>query len=155
MKAVRSGHHNITRPVLALFGLIALASPARAETIALVCETSSLFPECDASFSNGRCLNGPRSLVLKVDFGAGRVEFADQRNSVNWVATGAKVSDDSVEWDQRAPWPKNPALQSRWSGTLNRLTGEVDIDYRYDGGPGSTWHPRGLTGKCRRATQKF
>ena len=86
MKADRSAHHNITRPVLGLFCLIALASPARAETIALICETSSSAQECDEPHSNERCLNGPRSLVLRVDFGAGRVDFADQRNSVNWVA---------------------------------------------------------------------
>lgn len=153
MKADQSVHHNITRPVLGLFCLIALASPARAETIALICETSSSAQECEER-SSERCLNGPRSLVLRVDFGAGRVEFADQRNSVNWVATGAKVSDDTVEWDQRAPWPKNPALQSRWSGTLNRLTGEANIDYSYPAGQGYTWR-RGFLGKCRRATQKF
>ena len=155
MEADLSAHLNKTQPILALFCLIALASPASAETIALACEASSPLQECDAGYSNAPCLGGPRSLVLKVDFGAGRVEFADQRNSVNWVATGARVSDDTVEWDQTAPWPKNPALQSRFSGTLNRLTGEVSIDYRYDGGPGLTWQPSGLSGKCRRATQKF
>jgi len=131
------------------------AGPVGAESIALVCETTSDLPECDARLVVPPCLAGPRSVVLNVDFALGRVEFSDTRMSVVWIATGAKVSETVMEWDKFAPWPKNPALESRFSGTLNRLTGDVAFDFRYDQGPGRTWSPRGFAGKCRRATQKF
>lgn len=144
----------LLRSAALAIALIVQVSPARAESIALVCETTSTLPECNAAYSNVPCSTSPPSVVLNVDFALGRVGFTDRRTSVTWMATGAKVSDVVVDWDKFAPWPKNPALKSRFSGSLNRLTGEVDFDYRYDQGNGS-WSPSGFQGKCRRATQKF
>jgi hypothetical protein len=140
---------------LVLLAGIANSTRAYAESVALVCESTSTYPECNTFHSNTPCYGGLRSVVLNVDFALGRVEFTDPRTSVTWMATGAKVSDTVVDWDKLAPWPKNPALQSRFYGSLNRLTGEVEFTYSYDQGPGSTWAPSGFPGKCRRATKKF
>lgn len=140
---------------LILLAGIANSTRAYAESVALVCESTSPSPECNTFRSNTPCYAGLRSVVLNVDFALGRVEFTDPRTSVTWMATGAKVSDIVVDWDTLAPWPKNPVLQSRFYGSLNRLTGEVQFTYSYDQGPGSTWAPSGFPGKCRRATQKF
>lgn len=123
--------------------LIALASPAHAETLNLICEAErggsiELLVDFDrktvAQQPASSCtwnING-RTLVVPDCYPPGRAQISER--SISWETTEKIVSGTGVVGSREV------------TGLLNRLTGAV---YMRVGGF------NGFDGKCRRATRKF
>jgi hypothetical protein len=113
--------------------LIVPASPARAEVITLVCTNES---------------SGGGSFTLRVDYDRNIVDMpnsADMPNSIGtaYYSAAATITKDDVTWDINT--------DRIFRGSLNRLSGQGTVSFAKNDGSRTL----GLSGPCRRATQKF
>lgn len=119
------------------------ASPTRAESITLICETTS---EITPSSNNDSW-----TLTLRVDYHREVVELLNPDGTVK-MSGAATVTESNVTWsgDNTMVPGYDTRAKTHFDGMLNRLTGHVvvgTLNY-FDG-------HRQYGGPCRRATQKF
>jgi len=116
------------------------ASPARAETVTLVCQ-----PQSGDSFT------------LRIDYDRKTVDLLSDGRSF-YAPAEATITESNVTWDRR--FKREEVLQGylghyRFEGSLNRLSGEGKFTFwRNTEGREEALISRN-SGLCRRATQKF
>lgn len=139
--APNSGYFSASFSAVLAFALLVQASPVRADAVTLVCQNSD---------------DGGDSMTIRVDYDKKLVHFL-RSDGTEAYSAAATITEGAVEW--------NAALQStgqpwddadpRFRGYLNRLSGQghVVIPRNYKRSNESPWI--GVSGPCRRATQKF
>jgi hypothetical protein len=143
--APESGFKHASVPATLLRGaalaiaLIVLASPARAETVTLVCQQEA---------SPGNTVSGG-SFTLRVDYDRKTVDLLRSDGTAYFTAA-ATITAGDVKWGD---WNKVLKGHLIFRGELNRLSGqgwaEFPVEY------GTTTKREVMSGPCRRATQKF
>jgi|GEM_PF-1370061 len=117
--------------------LVLLALPAHAEVVTLVCQAELGF-----------------SATIRIDYDRKTVDLVNSEGSAAYRAP-ATITEGGVAWNLALPSsgePLAPAKPHFW-GSLNRLSGQGLIEYPH-ADRAARGHA-GVTGPCRRATQKF
>lgn len=114
--------------------LLVQASPARAEVVTLVCQHESSI-----------------SVTIRVDYDRKIVDLLQSDGTARF-SSAAQITKGTVEWDVLV----NNANGQHFFGTLNRFTGQLsNMSYPVDDVKAGHFYSRGMSGQCRRATQKF
>lgn len=114
--------------------LLVPASPARAEVVTLVCQHESSI-----------------SVTIRVDYDRKIVDLLQSDGTARF-SSAAQITEGTVEWDVLV----NNANGQHFFGTLNRFTGQLsNMSYPVDDVKAGHFYSRGMSGQCRRATQKF
>ena len=121
-------------PILAFCGLAAMAVPARAETLDLVCTLDTYVGPGPSGPYNGPDLHFSVDLAKAVVTDSSGSSFP------------ASISTTSIAWAE--PRSDNDHMDLKFA--IDRTTGKVIYDQTFQGRPNGT-----TTGKCRQATQKF
>jgi len=117
--------------------LVALASPARAEVVTLLCQNT-----------NTQSYTGDSS-TLRIDYDRKIVELLRSDGTAVYSA-GATITEGAVEWNAVLAKPSG----SIFSGSLNRVSGQLWGHHPVVAADGRVLDNI-LSGPCRRATQKF
>ncbi len=112
--------------------LLVQASPARAEVVTLICQND---------YRSQVGMPGPSSFTLRINYDQKVVELLSPSGTVQFSAA-ASITESDVQWLSDE--------ERRFSGTLNRLSGESFVWY-YE----TESMLKQVSGPCRRATQKF
>ena len=130
----KSGFFQASFSAALAIGLLALASPARAEVVTLICQDKM----------------SSESFTLRVDYDRKIVDFLWPDGTNVRLSAAATITENAVTW-----YPNNDKPNSNgdfaFMGMLNRLAGEVRMDFTLRSGVNSAHY----SGPCRRATQKF
>jgi hypothetical protein len=115
--------------------LIVLASPARAESVTLICNNEG---------------QGGGSFTLRINYDTKIVDWLSPDGTV-FLTAAATVTESAVSWfPDPSKWDSSSQKAQAFSGGLNRLSGEAGVNYV------DQWRgDHHLSGPCRRATQKF
>jgi hypothetical protein len=114
--------------------LLVPASPARAEVVTLVCQHETGI-----------------SVTIRVDYDRNIVDLLKSDGTASF-SSAAQITEGAVKWEVLV----NNANGQHFFGTLNRLTGQLsNMSYPVDDVKPGFYYSRGMSGLCRRATQKF
>ena len=114
--------------------LIVPASPAQAEIVKLVCQHESGISE-----------------TIRVDYDRNIVDLLQSDGTVRF-SSAAQITEGTVKWQVLV----NNANGQHFFGTWNRFTGQLsNMAYPVDDVKAGHFYSRGMSGQCRRATQKF
>ena len=114
--------------------LIMQASPAHAEVVTLVCQHETGI-----------------SVTIRVDYDRNIVDLLQSDGTVHF-SSAAQITEGAVKWDVLV----NNANGQHFFGALNRFTGQLsNMSYPVDDVKAGHFYSRGVSGVCRRATQKF
>ena len=120
--------------------LLAQVSPARAEVVTLVCQDT----------------NTSDSMTIRVDYDRKIVDFLQSDGAVVYSAA-ARITEGAVEWYAalRSTGQPHDAANPFFGGSLNRLSGQGLVQIPHNGRRSNESVTIGVSGPCRRATQKF
>lgn len=140
----KSGIKQASIPAILLRGatlaiaLIVSASPARAETVTLVCQNETVGSNWGSSFT------------LRVDYDRKIVDFLQSDGTV-LLSSVATITESDVQWYwDNSKWDYSSPKAQGFGGRLNRLSGQGSVKF-YE--LQNVYHA--MAGPCRRATQKF
>ena len=121
-----------------VIGLLVLASPTHAEVVTLVCQNVSGCPGTADSFT------------LRIDYDRKIVDFLGSDGTVG-LSSAATITESEVRWDwDNSKWDYSSDKAQAFTGSLNRLSGHGVMSYAV-----RQVLYYGMSGPCRRATQKF
>jgi hypothetical protein len=126
----------LLRSAALAIALIVLASPARAETVTLVCQ-----PQSGDSFT------------LRIDYDRAIIEMLED-NGAKVMSLPAKITDENVTWDGVHETGRVDRAQNHFWGSLNRLSGQLMFSKELVN-DGYRPSPATSVSGCRRATKKF
>ena len=138
----------LPRSAVLAIALFVQASPARAETLALVCES-------DTGGSEEFLIDFDQKTVQRLPVSSCTWDFDGRELVVPgcYPPGRAEVTERSIAWETIKKTVSGTGVigTNTISGSFNRVTGSV---YLEEFGPsGNSWGA--FRGKCRRATQKF
>jgi len=124
----------LLRSAALAIALLVQVSPARAEVVTLVCQHETGV-----------------SVTIRVDYDRNIVDLLKSDGTASF-SSAAQITEGAVKWDVLV----NNANGQHFFGTLNRFTGQLSsMSYPVDDVKPGFYYSRGMSGLCRRATQKF